>query len=185
MYNSAMTPARPVIQTARAGEVVEYISNERGLNKLAQYEQKQFLEQWKTHVMQEGPRKELKELFESMDESARKRFVAAITRHFKRAGLEDARRFAQLTNPGERNKFISERLDQYMSEGLLFRDLARSFKSDMAGGPDEVQRWILENTTPEERAVFEPYADALKRVREQMRQQEQAPKSTTASANPQ
>ena len=183
-YISAMTPARPIISTAKAGEVVEYISNERGLNKLAQFEQKQFLEQWKTHVMQEGPRKELKEFFEGMDEDARKRFVAAITRHFKRAGMEDARRFAQLTSPGDRNAFISERLDQYISEGFLFKDLGRSFKSDFAGGPDDVQRWIMENTTPEERALFEPYADALKRVREQKRQREQAPKSPTASATP-
>ncbi len=184
-YNSAMTPAKPTIQTAKAAEIVEYVGNDRGLNNLPQIEQQQFLELWKSHVMQEGPKQELKTCFESLDENHRKRFVTAITRHFKRAFMDDARRFAQLTGPGDRSTFIRERLQQYGGEALFLKDVARSFKNDFQGGPDDVQRWILENTTPEERAIGEPYADALKRVREQVRQQEQAPKPPTASANAQ
>lgn len=183
-YNSAMTPARPIIQTAKAGEVVEYISNERGLGSLARVEQRQFLEQWKSHVMQDGPKQDLKEHLEGMDDEARKRFVTAITPHFTRAFLEEAERYAQLTSPDERHKFVMEKLQQHAGEAMILKDVARTFKNDFRGGPDDVQRWMMENTTPEERAIGEPYADALKRVREQKRQQEQAPKSPTASATP-
>lgn len=182
-YNAAMTPDKPVIQTAKAAEVVEYIRNDRGLNKLPQIEQLQFLEQWKEHVMQEGPKQELKECFDNLDENQRKTFVAAITRHFKRAFMDDARRYTQLTQPGERNTFIRDRLKQYATEGLFLKDVARSFRNDLRGSPDDMKRWIMDNTTPEERAIGEPYADALKRVREQIRQQEQAPKPPAASAS--
>jgi hypothetical protein len=184
-YNAAMTPAKPIIQTAKAAEVIEYVSNDRGLNSLAQIEQQHFLEQWKSHVMQEGPKQELKTTFESLDEEQRKRFVTAMTRHFKRAFMDDAKHFAQLTQPTERNKFIRERLQQYAGEGVFLKDVAKSFKNDFRGGPDEMKRWFMENTTPEERAIGEPYADALKRVNEQVRQQERAPKPPTTSANAQ
>ncbi len=181
-YNSAMTPDKPVIQTAKAAEVVEYIRNDRGLNNLPQIEQQQFLEQWKEHVMQEGHKQELKECFDNLDENQRKTFVAAITRHFKRAFMDDARRYAQINQPGERSTFIRDRLQQYATEGVFLKDVSKSFRNDFRGGPDEMKRWIMDNTTPEERAIGEPYADALKRVREQVRQQEQAPKPPAASA---
>jgi hypothetical protein len=183
-YNSAMTPTRPIIQTAKAGDVVDYISNSRGLASLARVEQRQFLDQWKSHVMQEGPKRELKAHFEGMDEDARKRFVESITPHFTRAFLDEAQAYAELTSPDDRHKFVMAKLQQHAGEALILKDVARSFKNDFRGGPDDVQRWILENTTPEERAIGEPYADALKRIREQKRQQEQAPKSPTASVNP-
>lgn len=181
-YDSVMTPAKPAVQTAKAAEIVEYISNDRGLSHLPHVEQEQFLEQWKNHVMQEGPKQELKSCFEGLNEGQRKSFVVAITRAFKRAFMDDAKRFAQLTQPGDRNKFIRDRLQQYATEGVLLKDVSKSFKNDFRGGPDEMKQWLMENTTPEERALGEPYVDALKRVREQVRQQEQAPKPSTASA---
>ncbi len=182
-YDRAMTPTKPVIASAKAAEVVAYISDERGLAVLPQIEQEQFLEQWKDHVAQEGPKLQLKACFDELSDDQRKQFTDAFFRHAKRSFLNDARRYSQLATPEEKGEFLRDRLADYEKQALFTRDVAGSFRSDFGQRPDDIQKWTMEHTTAEERAIGEPYVDALKRVREQVRK-EQRVAETSGKAPP-
>src|SRR4029077_928349 len=115
---------------------------------------------------------EVKECFKNLSDDDRKKFSMAMTKQFKRAFIDDAKRYAAL-DAKEKFNFIVERIGVYAGQAQVLKELTKDsgFKKDLPGGPDEVQVWIMENTTAEERAIGEPYVDALKRIREQQRKQ--------------
>lgn len=176
-YDYAMTPARPDLPTASARDVVAYISSDRGLPKLPQIEEQQFLLEWR-FILAEFPekREELKACFSEVDDQQRKAFSEAMFKHFKRAFLEDAKRFLR-TSKEQKYAFLRKKVAEYRDQAGLLKDLAVGFKKQFTGRQDDVQKWIIEHTTADERAVAEPYVDALKSVREQVRKEERAPTS--------
>jgi hypothetical protein len=173
-YLYANTPARPNVQSASANEIVSYVSNDRGLASLSQIEQEQFLKQWQSRISSDSKsRDDLKECFKTLSDESRKKFVLAMTRQFKRAFLDDAKHYASL-DAKAKYPFIVERLTAYATQAPIFKDLTKDsgFNKDMPGGPDDVQMWVMDNTTAEERAIGEPYIEAMKRIREQQRKQQ-------------
>lgn len=180
-YDIAMTPAQPDLATARATEIVTYIASDRGLGRLTQIEQQQFLDQWKAHLQQDGRDQELKECMDNLSDDVRKNFTAVVVRQAKRAFIDDARRYAQQDSPAARDKFIRERLDQYAAQAEFTKRVAASFRGDAPKSQDELQKWIMQNTTAEERAIGEPYVEALKRVREIVRKEERGAQPASAA----
>lgn len=181
-YDLAMTPATPDMATAKASEIVAFVGSERGLGRLSQIEQEQFLERWRLHVQEPGRDKELKECLENLDDGERKSFAEAVIRQSKRAFIDDAKQFAQLRTPEEKNKFVREKLDQYAAAAQFTRNIAASFRDGAPRSQDEFQRWLLENTTAEERAIGEPYVEALKRVREIVKKEQRGAEAKSVSA---
>lgn len=180
-YNMAMTPARPEIARATAAEVVAYVANDRGFASLAQVEQEQFLNQWKDHLLKDGNDEQLRDCLDALSDEDRKAFSSAVFKQAKRAFVDDAKRFAQQTTPEAKNKFIREKLDQYSSQAEFTKRVAGSFKGNAPKSQDELQRWIMENTTAEERAIGEPYAEALKRVREIVKKEQRGAQAASAA----
>lgn len=180
-YNMAMTPARPEIARAKPAEVVAYISNERGFASLTQIEQEQFLTQWKDYLLQPGHDAELRECIDSLSENERKAFAEAVFKQAKRAFVDDAKRYAQQTTPETKNKFIRDKLDQYASQAEFTKRVASGFKGNAPKSQDELQKWIIENTTAEERAIGEPYVEALKRVREMVKKEQRGAQAASAA----
>jgi hypothetical protein len=171
-YEWGMTPAVPNVQQAPAEEVVAYIGNPRGLARMPQIQQEQFLQQWKDHVQKEPARSQLRECFRTLEEETRKAFSAAIMKQIKRAFLADARQFSSLTSPEDRSGFTRNKVLQYRDEALFMKDVAVGFKAPVGSRTDDAQQWVMENTTAEERAIGEPYYNALKRVRDQVRKEQ-------------
>jgi hypothetical protein len=179
-YEAMATPATPVIATASAAEVVAYISNERGLARLSQIEQEQFLGHWKDHVLQPEAQKELKACFDGLPTEQRKKFTDAIFKHIKRAFLSDAKQFSKMISTQERSRFVLRKVDEYAAQALFAKEVAGAFKADaIRSGPTDFQQWVLEHTTAEERAISEPYVDALKQGRELARKQGRTPGQTS------
>jgi hypothetical protein len=172
-YQWAATPTRPNVQSAAPADVVSYVSHDRGLASLAQIEQEQFMKAWQGRIMADAAYQEsLREALRALNEEDRKRFVNAIIRVMKRNFLDDAKRYAALGQQ-ERFAFVRERLVEYAAQAPMLKDLTRDtgFRRDLPGGQDEVRQWLMENTTAEERAIGEPYVDALKHVSEQDKKQ--------------
>jgi hypothetical protein len=177
-YQVAMTPAMPVLPKAAASEVVEYIANPRGFSRLAQVQQRQFLDEWRRHIAAAPARDELKDCLKGLSEDKREEFVTAIARQLKKEFMDDAKRYAQLTRPEEKGDFCRQKVAEVRAQALEFKDIMLVMKSSSSTRSDDLQQWILENTTAEERAIGEPYVDALKRVGDQMKKESR----TTASA---
>jgi len=57
-------------------------------------------------------------------------------------------------------------------QALQFKDIALALKTSGGQRTDDIQQWVMENTTAEERVIGEPFVDALKRVREQIKKEE-------------
>lgn len=162
-YVVAMTPSRPVISTAPAEEVVAYIANSRGFASLPDIEQKQFMERWEAHVKIEENKQELKQCFDQLSDNERKAFTEAIARQFKRSVMDDARRFSQLTTPAQKHDFVRRKLEEGRNQMSFIKEVASAFRPNL-GGREEFNQWVLEHTTPKERALGESYIEALKRV---------------------
>ncbi|MFQ5428847.1 MAG: hypothetical protein ACE5E1_00945 [Phycisphaerae bacterium] len=172
-YVFAVTPKQPVLQSASPAEVVAYISNKRGLAKLPRIEQQAFLTRWREHIADDGYKAKLTKCFENLAQDERKRFTEAIFKFFKRAFVDDARHYAGLTDPMEQSRFLRSKVEELRRNGLLIQEVAGAFKNDF-GGPDALRAWLVEHTTPRDRQVGEPYAEALKRVGAQMKKEARA-----------
>ena len=164
------TPTLPAIQSAGVAEVVGYISNERGLAKLSQIEQQQFLDRWTTHVTQKENRQALKTCFDQLDDRQRKKFTGAISKHLKRGFIDEARQFAALTDQGEQNRFLREKLAEGYDRISFIKEVAGAFRGDL-GGREEFNQWVLEHTTAKEQVLGERYVEALKRVALQVKRE--------------
>jgi hypothetical protein len=179
-YEFAMTPARPDPRTAQAAEVVTYIADARGLPRLSQIEEQRFLQQWRDVLLQEPRNKEeLKLCLADLGDQQRKSFSEAIFKHFKRAFLDDAGRYGQ-TPKDLKYEYLETKVAQYRQQAVFLKDVAMGFSKQFSGRQDDLQKWIMEHTSAEERAVGEPYLEALKRVREQIRKQQPAAASSPA-----
>lgn len=172
-YQLAVTPRRPPVQSASAAEVVAYVSNSRGLAALSQIEARQYLTQWRDAIMGDPARKaELKQCLEGLGDPERKALVESLFAQGKRAFLDDAERYRRLTSSQEQHHFLRQRLEEYQGQAAFFKDLAEIFQRDLAGTPQEFQRWIFEHTTAEERERGQSYVTAMQRVAEQVRKEE-------------
>ncbi|HWL94956.1 MAG TPA: hypothetical protein VNT79_15660 [Phycisphaerae bacterium] len=176
-YDNLMTPARPSVATAGASEVIAYVSNPRGLDRLMDIEQQQFLQQWKDGLTQEARKKELKDALASLSDEDRKAFTEVIFKHLKKNFMDEASQYARIQSPAEKSEFCRARVAEASKQSAFLKEIAIIFKSDF-GGPNEFQEWVLRHTTPGERQLGEPYVEALKRVSTQMKRESRA--TTTA-----
>lgn len=181
-YGLLMTPDKPSIATASQREVVEFISNPRGLRKLPRVEQEKLLLGWRQSLMSdEAKQTELKKCFDGMNDVERSDFTESVFDHIKRAFVEDARAYAQ-TPSNERYKFLREKFQAYTGEAMFMKQVAGSFKGGAAVGYDEQQKWIIEHTTPAERAICEPYVQALQDTREHVKKEQRNTASQPATS---
>jgi hypothetical protein len=185
-YAVIQTPPVPDLDSAPPLDVVSYIANPRGLAKQPDIEQQRFLEQWEDVVMRDPQRKEaLRACFEGIDDETRERFSDAFFDNVKRAFLEDAKRFNRLPVE-ERYAFLSERTGAYRERVLFLKDVAAGFKKQLPRTQDEGMQWLMKHTTAEERDVGTPYAEALKRIQEQLKKEGRAPEAqASAPTSPQ
>ncbi len=170
-YEIVATPAQPAIQSASVAEVVGYISNDRGLAKLTQIEQQQFLERWTAHVTHQENRQALKTCFDQLDDKQRKKFTGAISKHLKRGFIDEARQFAGMTDQAEQNRFLRKKLAEGHDRIAFIKEVAGAFRGDL-GGREEFNQWVLEHTTAKEQVLGERYVEALKRVALQVKREE-------------
>lgn len=182
IYHFAMTPGLPDLKTATAAEVVAFVGNERGLGRMPQIEQQQFMMRWRDALMEDAGKKDgLRDCLQSLDDESRKAFTEAMFRHLKRAFLDDAKLFKH-TPPEKQFDFLKKRLDEGRAQLLLIKEATAGLKSDLPGNQDEFQGWLLKNTTAEERAWGEPYYNALKHVRTQVEKGERTSQPTSGQA---
>ena len=169
-YGIVMAVERPTIRDAQPKTIVSYISNPRGLRGLTQFEQRQFLEEWRAYLMSDAEAKEaLGQHLEDLDSEQRKQFVEQMVWQFKEIVVDDARQYSQMTT-AERNAFIQKKAEELEGQEVFIRDLSKIFGKDM-GGQDAFRNLLIEITTPQERDLCMPYLDAVQRVLEQHRKQ--------------
>ncbi len=169
-YVVLTTPNVPVINTATASEVLAYVADERGLSELPQIEQEQFLERWEAHVTKPENKQELIDSFDQLEDEQRKCITDVMLKHFKRALIADARRFAQLQTPAEKNTFCRRKVAELKTQGQFIKDVVSAFNPDY-GGRDEMNKWIIDHTSAEERELVAAFIAALDRVRKQMKKE--------------
>lgn len=167
-YESVATPGRPDVRTAGAAEIVAYIANDRGLSKLAQIQQREFLQQWRDTLTQDaGKKDDLRACLETLDEDLRKAFTDSMFKHFKKTFLDDAKQFNQLAE-NQKYGFLKSRIIEGREQIVLLKGITAGLKGQYTGSQDDFQKWLIEHTTPEERALGEPFYNALKRIRPQV-----------------
>ena len=172
VYYFAMIPPTPDLKTAPPAEVVAYVGNERGLDRLPQIEQQNFMLRWRDVLLEDAGKKDaLRACLETLPDEPRKAFSEAIFKHLKRAFLDDAKLFSQ-TPKEQQYAFLQKRIIEGREQILFIKDVTIGLKNTLPGSQDEFQKWLLEHTTPEERAWGEPYYNALKRVRVQVEKEE-------------
>ncbi len=169
-----LTPAEPEVQTAPVGDVVAYVIDSRGLEKLSDIEQTRLLDRWKERIIRdEAYKSSLKDSLLSLPDADRKAFTDAIFKQLKRTFINDALQFSQLASGAAQSEFCRKRVEILDAERAFLTDLAGVFKGDFPG-PDKFQEWIISHTSAAERQLGEPYIDALKRVRTQIKKEERA-----------
>lgn len=172
-YVALVTPEVPVIQTAPAAKVLAFIADERGLSGLPEIEQEQFLERWEKHATQPANKKELIESFDELNDEQRKRITDVTFKHLKQAFVADARRFARLETPAEKNTFCRRKVAELQAQSEFIKDVVVAFNPDF-GGRDQMNKWILDHTSAEERDLGTAFLAALDRVRKQMEKESRA-----------
>ncbi len=169
-YVVLTTPNVPVINTATASEVLAYVADERGLSELPQIEQEQFLERWEAHVTKPENKQELIDSFDQLEDEQRKCITDVMLKHFKRALIADARRFAQLQTPAEKNTFCRRKVAELKTQSQFIKDVVSAFNPDY-GGRDEMNKWIIDHTSAEERELVAAFIAALDRARKPMKKE--------------
>ncbi len=186
VYGIVATPAKPNVQIASGAEIVRFVADRRGLAKLPKIEQIQFLRKWKVLLMPDAARKkELAECFETTDERTRKAFAKAVLRQMKRDFMDDARQYSQIRGTDQAYALLRKKQDEYRDNALFMKEVGHAFRSGFDTRPEKVQEWLIQHTTPEERAIGEPYVEALKKVRIQIHKEMRAtaPHPDNASAD--
>lgn len=179
-YELVMAVDVPAIREAKPKVIVSYISNPRGLRKLTQIEQRQFLDEWRDYLMSDAEAKEaLSRHLKELEEEPRKQFVEQIVFQLKEIVVSDAKQYESMAT-AERSKFVHKRADELGGQREFVEDLGKIFGKDM-GGQDEFRKLIFQITTPQERDVSMPYLDAIQRAIEQRRNQRRA---EPVAANP-
>ncbi len=180
-----LTPDRPNVHNAAPAEIVRYVAHDRGLAALSQVEQEQFLQQWKDAAMGDKAHCEaLAEFFEECETKTRKAFARSITRYFKRAFMGDARHYDRIKGTDEAYAFLTKKHEQLIADALFFKEVATAFRDDFDTRPEKIQESIARNSTPEERAIGEPYWAALQKVRQQLKKQGRAAVAPKSSDTP-
>ncbi len=172
-FDAIMTPAVPVAQSAGADEVVGFVIDPRGLVRMADIEQQQFLLHWKESLSNETRQTELKSALQSLSDERRKKFSDVIFKHLKRSFMNDAAQFSQLSTQSEKSEFCRKRVDEFAAQSAFMKEISVVFKNDFPG-PDGFQEWVLRHTSIAERQLGEPYVEALKRVSTQMKKESRA-----------
>lgn len=182
-YGIAMTPSKPILAVAPAKEIINYISNPRGLQRMSRIEQEKFLGDWKQSLLDNPDRKgELKAAFNAMSDADRQEFTEGIFNPIKRKFVDDARVYAR-TPATERYKFLREKFQGYAKEALFIKEVADAFKTaSVFLSQDDQWKWIMNHTTPEERVVCEPYVSALQDIKEQFKKEERKTADQSAAA---
>ena len=179
-YVLAMTPKMPNLKTAPASEAVAYVSDSRGLGKLSQIEQQQFMQRWRDVLVEDSKKKaELRDCLDKLTEKQREAFTEAMFTHMKRAFLDEAKTFSQ-TPREEQYAFLKKRILEGRQQLLLMKDIAVAFKNQYTGNQDDLQKWLLDHVTAEERALGEPYFNALKQERPRIEKEAQTSQPASA-----
>ncbi len=166
-YVALTTPDVPVIETATAEDVLAFIADERGLSALPQIEQEQFLKRWEAHATRPENKKALIASFENLEDDHRKRITDVTLKHLKRAFVADARRFAGLQTPSEKNTFCRRRVTELKAQSQFIKEIVAAFNPDF-GGREAMIKWIMDHTSAEERELGIAFRAALDRVLKQM-----------------
>ena len=169
------TPNKPNVHTASQTDIVAYVANSRGLDRLAQIEQERFLRDWKDTVMPDAERRSgLAAALGSLDDLSRKSFGETVMKHMKRDFMQDAERYDQIRNSDEVYAFLRERHAEYGDNALFMKEVGAAFRNDLDSSPEKVQEWVIGHTNAEERALGESYVEALKSVKMQIRREQSA-----------
>lgn len=178
------TPAKPNVYTATQPQIVAYVADSRGLVKLNQIEQEQFLKGWMESVMPDPQRRSaLAGALGGLDERDRKRFGDAVMKHMKRDFMGDAEQYDRIKDSDKGYAFLRERHTEYTENAAFMKEVGAAFRNDFDSRPEKLQEWVIEHTTAEERAIGEPYVEALKRVRMQIRREQSAARSEAGGAS--
>ncbi len=180
IYDRAMMPPVPALESAPPEEVVSFIANPRGMSRLSRFDQDNFVTMWKAHYGRDEPRRALREHLEQCDDERRAAVREALFKVRKRQFLQDAAEFLRIREDRSAGyQFLSERLAAIAADTAWVRgdgDPQRDLTGVMGGGlprnPDDWMRLIVSETTPEERVVGEQYVGALREVYEQVRKRQ-------------
>ena len=169
-YEMAMTPDRPATVSASQAEIVSYIIDPRGMSKLADIEERQFLDAWRERLVTDAEQKSsLKAALTALSSEERKRFIDTMLKQFKRVIVNDAEQFEQLPS-SERSAFVLKKTTEFEAQESFVRDLSLIFGAE-APSSDKLREWVFEHTSPQERELCVPYVEAIQRVAEQRRKQ--------------
>lgn len=183
-FHIAMTPVKPAIPTASAAEIVDFVSNSRGLRNLSRVEQQKFLDAWRESLTSnEVKRTELKKHFDGLSDADRQEFTDSVFEPMKRSFVEDAKVY-RVTPPASKYQFLRAKAEEYWGHGMLIKDVGTAFKSTFNMGPDEFQKWIIDHVTPEERAVAEPFYHDLQDLAEQKKKEQKRLAATQSATKP-
>ncbi len=179
-FEMIMSVERPPVQGTNPKVIVSYISNPRGLEKLAEIEQRQFLEEWQSYLMSDAEAKDaLKAHLKDLTSADRKAFLNSMLMKVKGIVMDDARQFERMTS-ADRNKFMQKKAVEFESQSAFIKELALLFGSE-APSPERFQSWVFEKTTPKEREIATPYLEAVHNVIDQLRTQR---RNQSVAANP-
>lgn len=155
------SPAAPDVATAEPAVIVEFMGHPKGLARMSRGEQVAFLGSiWPRFTSDDG-KEAFATAFAELPPSAMNRIQECVFDLAKAKILEDAEKYNSLPEE-KRQEFIRAQINGYDKFRSNFRgDTVDAMKSGLPMDPDEWSKSLMTRTTAAERALAQPFVEAL------------------------
>lgn len=169
LVDTLTAPPVPDVKVASADEIAAFMGHPRGLIRMSRGEQIAFLADfWPRFNSAEG-KKEFGAVMAKMAPSETGRMQEVIFELVKAQVMHDAEKYNSMPDE-RRDEFVRARVNHYDSFRGNFRgDAVDEMKEGLPVDPDEWSKSVMTRTTAADRALCQPYLEALQNEIENQR----------------
>lgn len=161
LYDTLTAPPVPDVKVASAKEIAAFMGHPRGLIRMSRGEQLAFLADFWPRFNTPETKKQFSDLMAEMAPSEIGRMQEVIFELAKAQITDDAEQYNRLPED-ERLAFIRSRIDKYDAFRANFRGKSsHDMKQGLPVDPDEWSKSVMTRTTAADRALCQPYIEAL------------------------
>jgi len=170
-FDWLMAPSTPEIVKASPEEIGAFMADARGMLKMPRRKRMQFFHQLMRTYRSPARREALARVLQEMSPSERATVREAMMQTFKDQFIEDAVAWRRAKDKKERDRIIDRNLARYggirqwLVGGPGMPDLTEGMDAGLPTKPEGWSKYIVTHSTPVQRHVARPYAEAAKRPR--------------------
>lgn len=181
LVDTLTAPPVPDVKVASAEDIATFMGHQRGLIRMSHGEQVAFLADFWPRFNSPQGKTEFGAVMAEMAPSELGRLQEVIFDLTKAQVMDDAEKFNKLPDE-QRDEFVRQRVDQYDTFRANFRGReVDDLKEGLPVDPDEWSKSVMTRTTAADRALCQPYIEALQNeIENQRRAGRWAPGATSS-----